>query len=101
MPSPNSAEGRSSSQRMWRFLNSGASSRSKMRRCSLAALGSEQTARVGAVHAREQVAGADEAAEQSVAVDVGAEVADAAAPYAVARLPILARRRVEVRSADR
>ena len=49
MPRPNSADGLSSSQRMCRFSNSGASSRSKMRRCSLRDLGGEQAARVGAV----------------------------------------------------
>ena len=88
MPRPNSADGFSHSQRMCRFSNSGASSRSKMRRCSSLVAGGEQLAGIAAVRAGQQMAGADEGAEQAVAVEVRAEIADAAAAEPVARLPV-------------
>ncbi len=57
------------------------------RRGSLAC---EDALRVAPVRARQQMPRGDEAAEQAVAVDVAAEVADAPAPDAVAALPVVA-----------
>ena len=56
----------------------------------------QHAARVGTVQAREQMPGSDEAAEQAVPVDVGAEITDAASPQAVARFPVGARGLVEL-----
>ena len=53
------------------------------------------------MEARKQMPGADEAAEQAMAIEVRPEVADAPAPEAIARVPVLARGIIEVGPQER
>ncbi len=45
-----------------------------------AVFGDEELARILAVHARQDVAGGNEVSEQAMAIEVGAEIADARRP---------------------
>lgn len=62
-----------------------------------AGFGGKQAAWTGAVHTREKMASADKAAEQTVPVNVAAEVANAPPSEAIARFPVFARCAIEVR----